>query len=79
MNFFVHALFHHAVARIVLYSYPNRKCEPIREVLAYTELEAFAVPSNGYSLGRILKRCNSVLLHFLDFSTQIWKILSYQS
>ena len=37
MKFFVHALFHHAVARIVLYSYPNRKREPIREVLAYTD------------------------------------------
>ena len=36
MKFFVHTLFHHAVACIVLYSYPNRKCEPIREVLAYT-------------------------------------------
>ena len=32
MNFFVHALFHHAVAHIVLYSYPNRKCEPIKEL-----------------------------------------------
>ena len=47
MNFFVHALFHHAVVRIVLYSYPNRKCEPIiREVLAYTDVglaEAYIV------------------------------------
>ena len=32
-----------------------------------------------YSLGRILKRCNSVLLHSPDLSTQIRKILSYHS
>ena len=35
----VHALFRHAVTHIVQYSYPNRKCEPIREVLAYTVIE----------------------------------------
>ena len=32
-----------------------------------------------YSLGRILKRCNSMLLHSSDLSTQIRKILSYHS
>lgn len=32
-----------------------------------------------YSLGRILKRCNSVLLHSSEFSCQIRKILSYHS
>ena len=32
-----------------------------------------------YSLGRILKRCNSVLLHSPEFSTQIRKVLSYHS
>ena len=32
-----------------------------------------------YSLGRILKRCNSVLLHSPEFSTQIRKVLRYHS
>ena len=32
-----------------------------------------------HSLGRILKRCNSVLLYSPDLSTKIWKILSYHS
>ena len=50
MKFFVHALFHHAVARIVLYSDPNRKCEPIREVLAYTGVCLNVSPLTAYAL-----------------------------
>ena len=50
MKVFVHTLFHHAVAHIVMYSYPNRKCEPIK-VLACTDskimLAYSAPPTRG--------------------------------